>query len=141
MAIERLKSADEAVLRDINVLLQQISGRLKDCSMELLERIIKSPEVELWVIKEAGEIVGMATLALIARPEGIAARVEDVVIRDGERGKGYGTKLLKKLIERARARGASIVQLTSNPSRTAANKLYQKLGFTLHETNSYRLDL
>ena len=141
MSLEQLKSADEAALRDINALLRQISGRLKDCSTELLDRIVRSLEAELWVVREDNTIVGMATLALVTRPEGIAARVEDVVIRDGERGKGYGTLLLKKLIERAKARGASVVQLTSNPSRTAANMLYKKLGFTFHETNAYYLRL
>lgn len=141
MAIEQLKGADEVALRDINALLRQISGRLKECSIELLDRIIKSSETELWVVREGTEIVGMATLALVIRPEGVSARVEDVVIRDGERGKGYGTTLLKKLAERARVRGASVVQLTSNPSRTAANALYKKLGFTLHETNSYYMKL
>ena len=141
MAIEQLKSADEVALRDINALLRQISSRLKECSIELLDRIIKSSETELWVVREETEIVGMATLALVIRPEGVSARVEDLVIRDGERGKGYGTTLLKKLAERARVRGASVVQLTSNPSRTAANALYKKLGFTLHETNSYYMKL
>ena len=141
MGLEQLTSADEVALRDINALLRQISSRLKECSIELLDRVIKSSETELWVVREETEIVGMATLALVIRPEGVSARVEDVVIRDGERGKGYGTTLLKKLAERARVRGASVVQLTSNPSRTAANALYKKLGFTLHETNSYYMKL
>src|SRR3989338_8764295 len=137
MAIDQLKSADADALRDINVLLRQISARVGECSMELLKQIIASPESELWVGREGREIAGMATLVLVLRPEGIAARVEDVVVRDGARGKGYGTANLENLIERAKARGASVIQLNSNQSRTAANKLYQKLGFELHETNSY----
>ena len=35
-------------------------------------------------------------------------------------------------------RGAKTVDLTSRPSRVAANKLYQKLGFVLRDTNVYR---
>jgi len=39
----------------------------------------------------------------------------------------------------AKNAGAKSVDLTSRPSREAANKLYQKLGFTARETNVYRL--
>lgn len=141
MAIEKLERADEDVLRDINALLGQISTRAKHCSLELLRQIVASAETELWVVREDTEIVGMATFALIYRPEGIAARIEDVVVRNDMRGKGYGKLLLQKLVERAKERDAKVIQLTSNSSRTAANALYQKLGFSIHQTNSYELKL
>lgn len=141
MAIERLERADEDALRDVNALLAQISTRAKHCSLELLNQIVSSSQTELWVVRENKEIVGMAVLALIYRPEGIAARVEDVVVRDDQRGKGYGRLLLEKLVERAKVRDAKVVQLTSNPARAAANALYQKLGFSIHQTNSYELKL
>lgn len=141
MDLVQLKTANSSALRDINTLLRQISTRVRLCTIEMLKKIVKSPETEVWVIRAGKEIVGMGTLAIVMRPEGMAARIEDIVIRGEERGRGYGTLLLNKLIEQARLRGASVVQLTSNPTRAAANKLYQKLGFKLHETNSYFLKL
>jgi hypothetical protein len=33
------------------------------------------------------------------------------------------------------------VNLTSRPDRPAANRLYQRLGFEMRETNVYRLEL
>jgi len=75
------------------------------------------------------------------KPEGTVARFEDFVVAESQRGKGLGTMILEKLIERARARGARAIQLSSRAERTAANALYQKLGFKVHETNSYYMNL
>ena len=36
--------------------------------------------------------------------------------------------------------GAKTIDLTSRPSREAANRLYQRLGFEMRETNVYRYD-
>jgi ribosomal protein S18 acetylase RimI-like enzyme len=45
------------------------------------------------------------------------------------------------MIDRAREQGCVTVDLTSRPSREAANRLYQSVGFALRETNIYRYDL
>ena len=139
--IVQLKTADESALADINVLLKQLSERIPHCTMELLERLVKSSEVEIWVAKEDGKIVGMGELALILKPEGIIAQIEDVVVDGSQRGKGLGKIISEKLIERARANGARMIALESKPAREAANALYQKLGFVQHETNVYQMKL
>ena len=38
-------------------------------------------------------------------------------------------------------RGATTLDLTSSPTRSVANRLYQRLGFDLRGTNVYRLVL
>ena len=139
--IVQLTSADEKACADINALLRQLSERIPPCSTELLQQIVGSPVLELWVVREGTTIVGMGELAITLKPEGVIAQIEDVIVDETQRGKGFGKKISEKLIERARARGARVIQLSSNPSRTAANQLYQKLGFELHETNVYRLML
>ena len=83
----------------------------------------------------------MGQLVIILKLEGVIAQVEDVVVDETRRGKGLGKMISEKLIERAKARGVHMLQLESNPTRTAANTLYQKLGFIVHETNVYRLKL
>ena len=67
--------------------------------------------------------------------------VEDVVVDGTARGKGLGQKLVMAAIEKAKERGATSVNLTSSPTRTAANALYQKMGFNQRETNVYRYDI
>ena len=42
------------------------------------------------------------------------------------------------MVERARELGAKTVDLTSRPSREAANHLYRKAGFEVRDTNVYR---
>ena len=57
----------------------------------------------------------------------------------------YGDLVTRKMgksaaLDDAKARGAKGVSLTSRPSREAANRLYQRIGFTSRETNVYRYD-
>ena len=46
-----------------------------------------------------------------------------------------------QVLDRARELGCVTVDLTSRPSREAANALYKKVGFVERETNVYRYDL
>lgn len=85
-----------------------------------------------------GPIVGSLTLALFRIPTGVRAWIEDVVVDSSMRGRGVGQALTAHALERARAAGARTVDLTSRPSREAANRLYQRMGFTERSTNVYR---
>jgi ribosomal protein S18 acetylase RimI-like enzyme len=71
----------------------------------------------------------------------VRAWIEDVVVDDAARGQGMGEALTLAAIERARQEGAKTVDLTSRPSREAANRLYQRVGFKPRQTNLYRFDL
>jgi ribosomal protein S18 acetylase RimI-like enzyme len=48
---------------------------------------------------------------------------------------------MRALLDLAARKGLRFVDLTSRPSRDAANHLYRSLGFRLRETNCYRYDL
>ena len=74
-------------------------------------------------------------------PTAIRAWIEDVVVDSAARGSGAGAELTNFGIELARSYGAKTVDLTSRPSREAANRLYQRLGFQLRNTNCYRYDI
>ena len=74
-------------------------------------------------------------------PPAVRAWIEDVVVDESARGRGVGEALNRAALERARAAGAKTVDLTSRPSREAANRLYQRLGFEPRETNVYRFQL
>jgi len=89
----------------------------------------------------ADAIVGSLTLALFRIPTGLRAWIEDVVVDDSVRGQGVGEALNRCALDMARLRGARTVDLTSRPSREAANRLYRRLGFEPRETNVYRYDL
>lgn len=69
------------------------------------------------------------------------AVVEDMIVDQDYRGRGYGERILLNLIAWARKKGIEVVELTTNPKRIAANNLYKKFGFKLHITNHYLLNL
>jgi ribosomal protein S18 acetylase RimI-like enzyme len=106
-----------------------------------LTAIVEQPGTRLLVFRDGGEILGTLTLTLYRIPTGLQARIDDVVVDEAARGKGAGEALSRKAIELAREAGAKNVTLTSRPSREAANRLYQRIGFIPIETNVYRLPL
>ena len=63
------------------------------------------------------------------------------VVDESVNGQGICSALTQAMLEYARSLGCATVDLTSRPSREAANHMYKKLGFTLRETNVYRFGL
>lgn len=77
------------------------------------------------VIEEDDALIGFGSLIIHKVPtKGEVARIEDVIIGENHQGKGLGKMLVLRLIEIARERKISKINLTSNPMRTAAHKLY-----------------
>jgi ribosomal protein S18 acetylase RimI-like enzyme len=87
------------------------------------------------------QILGSLTLAWFRIPTGVRAWIEDVVVDEAARGHGVGDLLNRAALDRARELGAKTVDLTSRPSREAANRLYQRIGFVARDTNVYRYSL
>jgi ribosomal protein S18 acetylase RimI-like enzyme len=106
-----------------------------------LQEIVSSDSSVLFIARIDAKIVGSLTLATFRIPTGLRAWIEDVVVDSSARGHGVGEALNQAALAEARGRGAVTVDLTSRPSREAANRLYQKLGFVQRETNVYRFTL
>jgi ribosomal protein S18 acetylase RimI-like enzyme len=122
-------------------LIPQLTTSHPPPTREALGAIIDAPDTVLLVARDggpSGEIVGTLTLVLFRIPTGIKARIEDVVVDEGARRRGIGEALIRAALERATAAGADAVDLTSNPTRKEANRLYRRIGFELRETNVYR---
>lgn len=132
-------SAD--VMAACHRLIPQLSSSSTPISAQELEEIIGSDSTVLFAASSGQEIVGLLTLAIFRIPTGVRAWIEDVVVDDQARGKGVGDALNRAALTEAARRGAKTVDLTSRPSREAANRLYQRLGFKPRDTNVYRYDL
>jgi ribosomal protein S18 acetylase RimI-like enzyme len=74
-------------------------------------------------------------------PTGRRAWIEDVVVDEASGGQGIGRALTEAMLDLARELACVSVDLTSRPSREAANRLYQRVGFEPRDTNVYRYDL
>ena len=122
-------------------LVPQLSSSSPPPSAEALGAIVHAPDSVLFVARDGDRVVGSLTLALYRIPTGLKAWIEDVVVDESVRGQGVGESLNRAALDEARRRGAKNVSLTSRPSREAANRLYQRLGFEPYSTNVYRYTL
>ncbi len=122
-------------------LIPQLSSSNPPPSVEALSQIIDSDASKLLVAESDGQIVGSLTLVLFRIPTGVRAWIEDVVVDAEARGMGVGAALSTHAVELARSEGATTVDLTSRPSREAANRLYKRIGFVKRETNVYRFSI
>lgn len=141
MQIERLDRVAAEDLAELNELLAQLSTSAAGLSAEALATLLTDERLDLVVARDEGRIIGMLTLVTFSIPSGIRSWVEDVVVADAARGRGVGRALLDDALQRAANRGAKTVDLTSRPSREAANRLYESAGFLRRETNVYRYSL
>ncbi|MGH9119959.1 MAG: GNAT family N-acetyltransferase [Acidimicrobiales bacterium] len=142
MRIEIVAGVTPELLTGFERLVPQLSSSNPPPTREHLAAIVASPATDLIVAyDDEGVVVGSLTLAVFRIPTGLRAWIEDVVVDESARGQGVGEALNRAALDRARALGAVTVDLTSRPSRVAANRLYQRLGFQPRETNVYRMEL
>jgi ribosomal protein S18 acetylase RimI-like enzyme len=136
-------SGDASELTDALVtLVPQLSKSNPPPSLADVEAMLASDAITQFVARDDdGSIVGVSTLAIFPIPTALRAWIEDVIVDESARGRHIGEALTQAMIDAARERGCATVDLTSRPSREAANHVYKKLGFTLRETNVYRYDL
>lgn len=134
-----------AIKKDIPAIVQMIAndklGQLRENYQEPLpqqyydafENIAADPNQELMAIEdESGQIIGTMQLSFIqylTYQGGIRAQIEAVRVHEDHRGKGIGQKLFEWAIQRAKEKGAHVLQLTTDKKRPEAIHFYEKLGF------------
>ena len=138
MEIRRVISVDEGLVEAFARLVPQLSQAAPPARDELAAI---ARDATLLLAVDGGAIVGALTLTVYRIPTGLQARIDDVVVDVGSRGRGIGEALTREAIAIARHAGAKAISLTSRPDREAANRLYQRLGFEAVHTNVYRFRL
>lgn len=103
--------------------------------------MVSSPAITTLIARTGDGIAGTLTLVIFPIPTGVRAWIEDVVVDEAARGMRIGEALTRKALELAGAAGARTVDLTSRPSRVAAGRLYERVGFTERDTRLYRYPL
>lgn len=142
MKVEIATTLTPAIVEAVERLVPQLSRSNPPPTVDELGDVVSSPATDLFIaIDDTGMVIGMATLAVFRIPTGLRAWIEDVVVDEAGRGQGVGEALTEAMVDRARDRGCRTVDLTSRPSREAANRLYKRAGFELRDTNVYRLEL
>jgi ribosomal protein S18 acetylase RimI-like enzyme len=111
---------------------ERVENPLPESYYSAFDQINNDPNHELIVAERNGEVIG--TLHLMFLPSvsfqgGLRAQVESVRVDKSFQSQGIGSQMMKWAMERARQRGAHVVQLTSHKSRVEAHRFYERLGF------------
>lgn len=139
ITVSIVQHVSDELVNGLNRLLPQLSTTASSLTASQVDGIVHSTVSSLFIATDDdANIVGTLTLVAFVIPTGLRVWIEDVVVDESGRGKGIGEALTLAAIDEATRLEARSIDLTSRPSRAAANALYQRLGFEPRETNVYR---
>ena len=139
--IHEIEKVEDELVSAMTRLIPQLSDSNPQPDRSTLEEIVASDSSILIAAFIDGAIAGSLTLIIFSIPTGKRAWIEDVVVDEKFRNKGIGESLNQEAINIAKRLGAKTVDLSSRPSREAANRLYSRLGFVQRNTNIYRFEI
>ena len=123
-----IESLDKSHSTDVvNILIDSFS---KNYDKKINESIFSSDEVDGIVALEKGNVLGYASIHYIKKITRKSGIIEDVVVKENQRGKGIGKLLVNTLIEKAKKNNCDKIILSSSEKNL---KFYQKLGFQKNE--------
>ena len=123
-----IESLDKSHSTDVVKIL--IDSFSKNYDKKINESIFSSDEVDGIVALEKGNVLGYASIHYIKKITRKSGIIEDVVVKENQRGKGIGKLLVKNLIEKAKKNDCDKIILSSSEKNL---KFYQKLGFQKNE--------
>ncbi|QRP44552.1 GNAT family N-acetyltransferase [Amycolatopsis sp. FDAARGOS 1241] len=141
ITVRRARREDVGTI--VELLVDDQLGATRDSADDLepylraFEAIDADPQQLLLVATDDDEPVATLQLTFIpglARRGALRGQIEAVRVRADHRGAGLGGELVRWAIDESRRRGCALVQLTSDTSRTAAHRFYERLGFTASHT-------
>lgn len=140
MTIKEISSLSPEIKSSVQHFVDLLVSTPYKVSEEVLVGLVESENSHLFLaFDDAENIAGMLTVGIYYSPTGKKAWIEDVVVGSTARGQGVGEKLVQHAIEFVKSKDVSLLMLTSNPAREAANRLYPRVGFDKKETNVYKM--
>ena len=139
--VQECRAVSDELMEAMQRLIPQLSSSNPPPSRAELEEMVASTATTLFVARHRDRIVGALTLVSFRIPTGVRTRIEDVVVDEALRGQRVAERLSAAALDEARRLGARSTDLTSRPSREAANRLYARMGFQQRESNVYRYTL
>lgn len=142
VTISLVRHADAELSAAFARLLPQLSRSALALSQAQLQEIVSAPGNDVFIARarNGNAIVGALTLVHFRIPTGVRAWIEDVVVDEAARGLGAGAALVEAAVARAQELKVRTLDLTSNPARVAAHRLYEKCGFAVRDTSVYRYE-
>ena len=126
------KSIHYSLRYQVYCLRERYEDPLPEAYSSAFEQIESDPNHELIVVEQNGEVIG--TLHLMFLPSisfqgGLRAQIESVRVDKRFQSQGIGSAMMRWSMDRARQRGAHVVQLTTHKTRVDAHRFYERLGF------------
>lgn len=128
---------------DYEQIAQLMPALTQHCQLSYaaLKAVTDHPDSHFYVLRSGERIIACATMCVFVSPTGRKASIEDVIVHPDYQNLGLGRALMDFILSKAREFAPLTLQLTSRPSRQAANALYRKMGFQSKETNFYVLKI
>ena len=111
---------------------EQFTDPLPQAYYAAFEALDRDPNNELILACLGDRVIGMLQLTYIpslSYQGGWRALIESVRVDAAYRSQGIGRQLMVWTLERAKARGCHLAQLSTHKSRTDAHRFYERLGF------------
>ena len=111
---------------------EQFTDPLPESYYAAFAALDTDPNNELIVVCLDNEVIGSLQLTYIPSLSfqgGWRALIESVRVDASYRGQGVGRQLMQWAIDRGRARGCHLAQLSTHKSRIDAQRFYESLGF------------
>src|SRR6056297_897294 len=127
------RKAKKSDFKDILILLKQLwpDKKLKNKQLrDVFIKRLKNKKVELFILKKENNIIGFGSLIYHNDfMHGKTGFIGEIIIEEKQRNKGYGSKLLKNLIKKAKEKDCKYIDLDSAIYRRNAHRFYKKHGF------------
>lgn len=110
---------------------------------EQWQRMVHDDSLEVVVIEEDSRLVSSCVLSITenltrnARPFAV---IENVITREGYRGRGFGKRCLEKAIALAQERNCYKIMLLTGSEREWKHEFYRSCGFDDEEKTGFVLD-
>lgn len=120
------------VVRDVIVEMgaPKVGTAYADKALDNLYETYQKDKAIYYVIIHNNKVVGGGGIAALDNFEGNTCELQKMYFLTEIRGKGLGSKLINRCLEKAKEFGFDECYLETMPYMTAAQKLYKKNGFT-----------
>ena len=141
VTIRVVRNIEKSLVDAVDWLVPQLSGTASVPGRWELEQMIADPGAILLVAESSNVIVGMLALVVFRTPTGVYAKIEDLVVDQGDQGTEDPTvieRLIRRAVKTASSRGARSVKAHCLRSKIDVGKAFERLGFERLSTNAYQ---
>jgi GNAT superfamily N-acetyltransferase len=121
---------DEEIAATYEVMRQLRPDLVVDRYVAQIRSLMNSEDLRLLAVIDEGTVRGVAAYRFMQMLYcGRLLYLDDLVVDERVRSRGYGARLLDRLREEGRAQGCSEIQLISRVTREQAHRFYFREGF------------